>query len=209
MLSKLLLVAGLAMQAMASTHRINVGKDGLTFAPNSFNASVGDTLEFHFYAKNHSVVRGDFDNACNPAPDTTGGFFSGWFPTNGSAQNANVFTVTINDTQPIVYYCSQNTGSHCKNGMVGVVNPTISSSLQNYLGLAKAVSTDAKSPPAVFGGVIGPAPAEPSSTTGGGSGGTTTSETPAPSTSKPNAAGSVRASFAGLVAAAAFALYMS
>ncbi len=85
MFSKILLAAGLAMQATASTIRVDVGKSGLTFSPNTFNASAGDVLEFHFYAKNHSVVQGDFDNPCNPAPSA--GFFSGFFPTNGTSQN--------------------------------------------------------------------------------------------------------------------------
>ena len=88
MLTKFLLAASLALQASASTIAIKVGASGLTFSPNTFNASKGDVLEFHFYAKNHSVVQGDFDNPCVPAP--SGGFFSGFFPTNGTAQNVSV-----------------------------------------------------------------------------------------------------------------------
>jgi len=61
--------------------------------------------------------------------------------------------VTVNNTDPIVIYCSQNTGSHCKNGMAAVINPSGSSNLQNYLTLAKSAST-AQSPPSVFGGIV-------------------------------------------------------
>ena len=88
MFAKILLAAGLAAQASAVTHRIDVGKSGLVFAPNSTTAAQGDIIEFHFYARNHSVVQGDFDNACVPAASNA--FYSGFFPTNGTAQNVCV-----------------------------------------------------------------------------------------------------------------------
>src|SRR4051812_34137565 len=53
----LLAAAGLAA---ATTISVAVGKDGLTFEPNKIQAHVGDAIEFRFYAKNHSVVAGDF-----------------------------------------------------------------------------------------------------------------------------------------------------
>ena len=33
-----------------------------------------------------------------------------------------IFRVTVNDTLPFVYYCSQNDHQHCAAGMAGVVN---------------------------------------------------------------------------------------
>jgi plastocyanin len=72
-LKTILLAAGLVS---AKTVKIDVGKSGLAFSPSEITAAVGDVLEFHFYAKNHSVARGDFANPCHPV--TTGGFFSGY-----------------------------------------------------------------------------------------------------------------------------------
>lgn len=75
---RLLLASALAVQAGAATIKIESGPGGLVFSPNETKAAVGDVLEFHFVAGNHSVVQGDFDNACHPA--TTGGFYSGYLP---------------------------------------------------------------------------------------------------------------------------------
>jgi plastocyanin len=75
---KILLASGLALHAGAATIKIKSGQGGLVFSPNETQAAVGDVLEFHFVAGNHSVVQGDFNNACHPA--TTGGFFSGYLP---------------------------------------------------------------------------------------------------------------------------------
>ena len=47
------------------------------------------------------------------------GFWSGAFTTIGDG--ANIFTLAMNDTNPIWYYCA-NLG-HCESGMVGVINP--------------------------------------------------------------------------------------
>ena len=88
--------------------------------------NLGDVLEFHFMPKNHSVVMGDFDSPCMPA--ASGGFSSGFLPTNSSENVSSrfhsappppnkiaeeswlcqpqVFRVTINDTRPMVFYCS-------------------------------------------------------------------------------------------------------
>jgi plastocyanin len=79
-LSKLLLLAGFAAHAMAITIPVKVGEVGLTFEPNEIRAHKDDVIEFRFYALNHSVVAGNFDEACTPAEE--GGFFSSFnFPT--------------------------------------------------------------------------------------------------------------------------------
>ena len=114
---------------------------------------------------------------------------------------ANVFHVTINDTNPIVFYCAQNTGSHCKNGMVGVVNPTGSNTLDSYLTAAKSAST-AVSPKSVFGGVV----AQLSTSTCTAA---STSTSSPPTSSTPNAAGLVGAPLAGLAAAGAVAILLA
>lgn len=78
-----LTIAGLAA---AVTHQIQAGP-GLTFEPETLNASTGDVLEFHFYAKNHSVALGDYDKACQ-FPET-GGFFSGYVPVSGNISSVS------------------------------------------------------------------------------------------------------------------------
>lgn len=98
-------------------HTVQVGNGGLKFTPNSFTAAVGETVEFHFYPQKHSVARGDFATPCTPNNAT---FYSGAFPlTSGSS--SQVFTITVNDTKPIWFYCG--VPSHCESGMAGVVNP--------------------------------------------------------------------------------------
>ena len=64
--------------AAAAKHKIAVGKGGLHFKPNTTTAAVGDTVEFSFWPKEHSVAVGAFANPCQAA--TTGGFFSGMVP---------------------------------------------------------------------------------------------------------------------------------
>lgn len=59
--------------------RIEVGKGGIVFNPDTATAAIGDTVEFHFYPKNHSVTQGDFDSPCGTG-SLTNGFFSGYVP---------------------------------------------------------------------------------------------------------------------------------
>lgn len=80
--------SALAAQASAKTIRIDVGKDGLAFSPDSVTAANGDMLEYHFY-KQHSVAMGDFANGCRPAAQ--GGFFSGVMRTSGNGENVSCY----------------------------------------------------------------------------------------------------------------------
>lgn len=98
---------------------IDVGEDGLSFSPNTTSAAVGDTLEFHFYAPAHSVSQSSFDSPCVPLSNGTG-FWSGGITT-ASGENPTVWSVLVNDTNPIWFYCAVPT--HCESGMAGVVNP--------------------------------------------------------------------------------------
>jgi len=72
-------------------------------------------------------VQAAFSNPCvpiNKVQPAIRGLFSGFMPTNGVI--TPIFTILINDTLPIWYYCSQ--GMHCQEGMVGVINPCVSPS---------------------------------------------------------------------------------
>ncbi|AEO66437.1 uncharacterized protein THITE_2114550 [Thermothielavioides terrestris NRRL 8126] len=200
-----LVLAGLTAHAAAKTIPVVVGKNGLTFQPDEIQAEVGDVLEFRFYAKNHSVVAGDFSKACVPAEEN--GFFSGFFPTTGTGANvrghptpqplssllirqsvtdpgpgpqqSQVFHVTVSHTNPVPIYCSQNTGQHCKNGMVAVINPDTSGNsdmtLQAYKSLASQAGNAISPPGGVFGGQVAPNPNANSSSSASASAPSTTS----------------------------------
>ena len=105
---------GLLSTALAATHDVQVGAQGLSFTPNITTAAIGDTVTFHYFPGKHDVAQSSFSSPCSPS---TGGFYSGFIiPTSGE-----VFTVTINDTDPIWYYCTEH--MHCSLGMAGVINP--------------------------------------------------------------------------------------
>jgi hypothetical protein len=114
--TSLLALLTLISAVAATTHNIFAGRDGYTYSPNSITAAKGDLVTFHFYPGDHDVVQGPFDTPCS----TNGGFYSGFInPTTG--ESSTTFTITINDTDPIWIYCSQN--GHCQSGMVMVINP--------------------------------------------------------------------------------------
>jgi plastocyanin len=98
---------------------IDVGENGLSYSPNSTTAAVGDILEFHFFPPGHSVSQSSFDSPCVPLNNGTG-FWSGVLQTT-SGENQNVFSVVVNDTNPIWFYCA--VPQHCQAGMAGVINP--------------------------------------------------------------------------------------
>jgi plastocyanin len=99
---------------------VTVGKDNaLAFSPDSVTAAVGSSVEFQFYAPIHSVTQSSFDAPCAPFTNGTG-FWSGGITTTGNGPNDNVFTLTINDTNPIWFFCA--TIGHCETGMAGVIN---------------------------------------------------------------------------------------
>ncbi|KAM0254385.1 hypothetical protein ACHAQJ_006854 [Trichoderma viride] len=198
----------LASHASAETIKIDVGENGFTFTPDSVTAQKGDILEFTFHPLNHSVVMGDFENPCAPAK--TGGFFSGFMPVS-SGVASEVFQVTVNSTDPIFFYCSQNTLSHCISGMSGVVNANSSQTLSAYQKAAKSAKS-ASNPDAPIGGTF--ATSGDSTTTSAAPASTTSCTTTTKSgggngykrsTTCSNGAGSVQASV-GIVAAFTFGM---
>ncbi|MCJ1437491.1 hypothetical protein MMC27_006878 [Xylographa pallens] len=107
----------------------------LVFTPNSVTAAVGSLVQFQFHPMNHSVVQSTFANPCIPINNimpSVKGIFSGFQATTGVT--TPIFTILINDTQPIWYYCSQ--GMHCQNGMVGVINPPSNATVVQFAALA-------------------------------------------------------------------------
>jgi plastocyanin len=113
--------------ARANTHTIVAALGGsLTFSPDNVQAEIGDVVEWHFLAANHSVAQSNFANPCAPldadsSSASPSGFFPGFeFVTTPGTQAPNVFQITITDSNPIWYYCPQ--GTHCQAGMSGVIN---------------------------------------------------------------------------------------
>ncbi|KLU91589.1 hypothetical protein MAPG_10107 [Magnaporthiopsis poae ATCC 64411] len=197
------------------TVSVIVGKNGTTFQPNNIKAAVGDAVQFQFMGGNHTVTQSTFDNPCTPINDfvkNVTGVHSGYVPFAASAAMGQVpvYTIMINNTNPMWLYCAQ--AKHCQNGMVMVINENTgansSRSLANYRKLASTVAQStvpgqapgtgngggATTPGSGTGG--GNGGATPGSGTGGGSGGATPGgatpggSTPGQTTGSPTAAGS-------------------
>ncbi|KAK4640802.1 hypothetical protein QC761_606820 [Podospora bellae-mahoneyi] len=176
-LSSIFSLAGLVSQTTAITWNVSVGKNGLTFEPNEIRAGAGDIIQFIFWPRNHSVVAGEFTRPC--IPRLTGGFWSGFFPTAVDTINSQLFRIQINSSEPFVFYCSQNNGQHCKNGMFGIINPGVTgiTTLSSYRNLAAGAGNATSPRVPSFGGQIGENPntsVPPSSSTSTSSAATST-----------------------------------
>lgn len=82
-------------------------------------------VQFQFWAGNHTVTQSNFDNACVPLSTSNSsavGIDSGHQPVSDSAAMgmAPTFTIMVNDTKPLWFYCA--TGTHCQSGMSLVIN---------------------------------------------------------------------------------------
>jgi len=135
--------------ALAANYDVKVGKNStLTFSPNTTTAAVGDTVTFHYYPMKHSVVQAAFASPCEPL---AGGFFSGFVPTS-SGESTTTFMITVNDTKPIWFYCSQ--AKHCQSGMVGAINAaTTGNTIEKFIAAAASASNNTT--PSVADGVGG------------------------------------------------------
>ncbi|KAL5465247.1 hypothetical protein PMIN06_000729 [Paraphaeosphaeria minitans] len=99
-------------------------------------------IEFDFYPVNHSVVRAEYEHPCIPY-EMTGrdkvGFWSGFLAPDAVLDDPPKYSVRVNDTAPIFFYCS--TPASCtKQSMVGVINPNASTSLAHQRDLALPAS---------------------------------------------------------------------
>ncbi|KAH8669094.1 hypothetical protein BX600DRAFT_511134 [Xylariales sp. PMI_506] len=147
-----LAVALFALKANAATQTVWVGGASPTFTPSELTGlEKGDVVEFNFNSSSsHNVVAGDYSNACQPA--TSGGFFSGTIA--GASTDWTTFSVTIDETDPIPFYCA--VPGHCRSGMNGIINPNNDESLSSYRAAASSAA-GASAPASVFGGVVGTA----------------------------------------------------
>ncbi|KAH9013073.1 Cupredoxin [Lactarius pseudohatsudake] len=176
-----------ATSASAQTNiQVQVGSNGLSFSPSSVNASVGDTVSFVFFPKNHTVTQSSFAAPCQPLAS---GIDSGFQPVAAGATTAPSFTLTVNATTPLWFYCRQST--HCESGMVFAINPTADKSFETYQATAKASSADG-TPPSAASSASGSTASSPSTTKTGSS---------STSTSSSNSALTTGARAGGLLAA--------
>ncbi|KAJ7470721.1 hypothetical protein FB451DRAFT_1038491 [Mycena latifolia] len=101
-----------------ATHTVLVAptKGVFRMMPFATNASIGDTIEFHWGADNHTVTKSSELLPCNKSAAAP--VFA-----SGEQNQGFVFTQVVNDTNPTFYYCG--TPTHCEKGMFGVINPAM------------------------------------------------------------------------------------
>lgn len=140
-------LAGFAQAQSVSVQAVQVASNNgsLTFSPDRITAPEGSMVQFQFMGGNHTVTQSTFDQPCvplnvaNPAAPTAG-IFSGYVPVAASANQGQrpVFTIMINNTNPMWLYCQQ--GPHCQRGMAMVINENpaanASRTLENYKAAA-------------------------------------------------------------------------
>ncbi|KAI9152117.1 extracellular serine-rich protein [Paramyrothecium foliicola] len=131
---------------------VDVGSDGLVFAPSDIQALPGTVVQFSFNPKNHTVTQSSFEKPCEQLEN---GFSSGFIPTNASSSGV-VFHLVVKDIKPIWFYCAQPTGDHCQKGMVGSINaPSEGNTFVAFKDLAtKANKPSTIAPDAPKGGII-------------------------------------------------------
>jgi hypothetical protein len=101
-----------------ATHTVIVAptKGVFRMMPFATNASVGDTIEFHWGADEHTVTKSSALLPCNKSAEAP--VFA-----SGEQNKSFVFTQVVNDTNPTFYYCG--TPTHCEKGMFGIINPAM------------------------------------------------------------------------------------
>ncbi|KAK4900514.1 hypothetical protein LTR27_002230 [Elasticomyces elasticus] len=127
--------SGSTTQGEITVHTVTVAKTPYAFDPQTVFAIPGDIITFEFWSGNHSIIRAEYGYPCIPYEDVVGdaGFFSGFEPVSEGV----IFTwnLTVNSTSPVFYYCGAP-GSCIGHGMLGVINPDASVSLNTQLELA-------------------------------------------------------------------------
>jgi len=130
-----------------TTHSIQVGPSGkLIYSPSNISANVGDTVEFFFNPKNHTVTQSSFAAPCEKLEASTGtaGLDTGFAnPTNVSLTTPG-FSFVVNATTPIWFYCRQT--GHCKQGMVFAVNANANKTFDAFLSNAENSGSSSTTP---------------------------------------------------------------
>jgi len=141
------LVPVLAVSAQ-NTIVVQVGANGtLTYTPNSVTANAGDTIQFQFLSKNHTVTQSSFAAPCQNLTTPTQGIDSGFMPvTNSSNGLVPAWSFTVNNASaPLWFYCRQT--GHCQQGMVFAVNPTAAKSFSAFQAAAMGQTANSSATP--------------------------------------------------------------
>ena len=109
-------------RAPAVTKSVTVKANPLSFTPDNIFAEVGEVVEFHFKALNHTVTLSFFAEPCVPLADGFNSDFVFVPALPPALQSDKVFQITVTDKKPIWFYCAQTNGNHCQKGMTGVIN---------------------------------------------------------------------------------------
>lgn len=192
MRSSSLLAAGIVGIASAANFDVKVGPN-LAFTPNDIRGSVNDTVTFKFSGATHDVTQSTFDDPCN--------YKTGGIITPQVSSSSTSFMITLNNTDPIYFFCS--VPSHCGGGgtMVGVINSATGQTASDFMGKAKAASgSSAPSVKDAVGGVLGNGGSSSASGTSSGS----ASATGSGSSSSPTSGAAMKAApgVVGILAAA-------
>jgi len=144
------------------------------FYPEKITAEPGSMVQFQFWTGNHTVTQSNFDNACVPLSTSNAsavGIDSSWMPVADSKAMGQipVFTIMVNDTKPLWFYCK--TGAHCQSGMSMVINENTAANASRSLEEYKTLSEGAT------GGAAG---GDASGGAGGAAGGESNSNKPPP-----------------------------
>lgn len=137
--------------AAGTTQTIIAAKNGttdLTFSPNTLTAAPGTFVEFQFMGMNHSVAQSAFATPCTPLNSLS--FYSGFNFATKSGLASNVFTLQINSTAPVWFYCPQ--AQHCVKGMIGVINAPAGKTAADFAANAKTATVSV--PAQVQGGIV-------------------------------------------------------
>jgi len=136
-LASAVLAIAAATSASAANFPVTVGAGSiLSYNPNTVTAAVGDTVTFTFAPKNHTVTQSSFAAPCQPL---AGGVSSGFQPVAANATQVPSFTITVNVTTPLWFFCEQT--GHCEQGMVFAINPTANKTFDAFQATANASSS--------------------------------------------------------------------
>ncbi|KAG8928651.1 hypothetical protein FRC02_006633 [Tulasnella sp. 418] len=119
-------------------HKVVVGgSSGNIFSPSSVQAKPADIVMFEFHSKNHTVTQSTFKTPCTKKAD---GLDSGFVPTAVDATSFTTWNVTVENTEPLWFYCAQ--GNHCASGMVFSINAveTSENNFSAFMSQAKALA---------------------------------------------------------------------
>ncbi|KAK0442578.1 hypothetical protein EV421DRAFT_1807845 [Armillaria borealis] len=152
-----LIAAILPATVYAAMYNVTVGANGeLAYNPEYVTASAGDTVNFIFNPKNHTVTQSSFNAPCVHLAD---GVDSGFTPVNADQVDLPTFQLLVNDTNPVWVYCRQT--GHCGKGMVFAVNPGAEGSSNSFSAFkALAISSNGTTSASSAASTYTPPPAQ-------------------------------------------------